>query len=1061
MFRRWLRHPRIVLAVAAAVLLSAVAGGAFAWMYRQARKKQVLLEAAAAAEAAGDWAAAESALRRYVLLQGDDAQTCQRIGQAIERGAVDEQDRRRALPFYAKAVSLAPQDDVARLRFAELLVDENPVEAIKSADMVLQRQPDSAGAWRVKALALARMLPGGDAAEDRLIETHRALEKALRYQPGHLRLASQVAEFNQQNAERLAAALRKPKAEFEAAASAALDQLVEQAEDEAEARMARVLFRRRLGTVTPDDRLLREDLQRLVQLRPSSNVIRLLAAGLAARQAFPVAPRRGGGAVSNAQSLADAKSHLEAAVQNRADDPVPYWSLAQLHWWCGEREAALKTLEQGREAAGAENLVLNLRLAELQLAEGQWVDAETTLRTLDKLVAEAKPSAEGAPATVPAGPGAAGPGAAGPTAAASADVPRAELRPIVDLLWAQWHLAVGNPAADPTRALPLLDRYAEDGSRPGFRGLAVYLRGLAFASLDRWNEAAAEFLRATRIVDSTALPRLGAAYSFYRLGRYRDALSQYRYALSWLQRQTRTVLNDTQIWIEVAHCDIAEQTQRPAWKREWRTFQEAVAQARERLPKSPIPLFLELEAARWNSDPQVRAKAESQLPDAERAYGEEPEFWALLASYRLRLGDLEGAEKAIQSWEQKAGQAAQAFRAELAQAKGDLEAADRCWQAASAGLAEHRQRQVLTRRVQLALQYGRLDQARELLKAWLSAHPGDGLTQFQLAQVAWAAGDVPTLQQTVDALRRIEGDGGRRWRIAQTQALLLAASSRTGAAARKELELACAELVARFPEDRQIRVLQGLVAEATGQPREALKAWRQAVAWGERDPGILLRLAGLLHDQGQSQEALERCLTLAETATDCRPAALAARILTTAVVNPQDQEHAEEVFRGILAETSRLDLPLLLLNLAVLREYQGRPEDAVSLTRQGLQLRPQASELKNNLAWFLTAYLDDHAAAQELIDQALKEVGPLPSLLDTQGVVLLAASRTADAIRVLESCTQGDAVPAARLLHLAEAYRQAERKEDARRVLERAEKQGVSGLTPRDRRAYLRLKAQL
>jgi len=1053
MFRRCLRHPKILLAVAAATVLLLVAGGTFGWMYRQAKKMRVLLETAAAAEVTGDWATVESALRRYASLHGDDAETCYRIGYAIETGASDEQDRMRAMPFYAKAVSLSPANDLARLRFAELLINDNPVEAVTSAEIVLQRQAGDADALRVKALGLARMSPrDGGAARDRLIETHQALNMAIRCQPGHLRLASQVAEFNRRNAAGLASALGKSPADFEALALAALDRLVEHCDDEAEARLTRLLFRRRLGTVTPDDQMIREDLQRLVTLRPSSNVVRLLAAGWYSRQAFPVGPQNSGTAASDPGAVAKATAQLEAAVQNRADDPLPYWSLAQLHWWYGEREAALKTLEQGRQMAGAENLVLNLRLAELQLAEGRWTDAETTLRALETIVADLKPQAEVATENTPA--------TATMTKADHAG-PNADLRPIIDLLWVQWWLAAENPDADPARALALLDRQAEDSLRPGVRGLAVYLRGFAFASLGRWDAAATAFLRATQITDSSVLPRLGVAHSYYRLGRYRDASSQYRYALTWLQQRPTRVLNDTQIWIQAAHCAIAEQSQRPAWKREWRSFHEAVAQVRQRLPESAIPLFLELEAGRWNPDGNVRADAEAQLSAAEQSFGGEADFWALLGAYRLRDGDFNGAEQAIRSWEQKTGQTGHAFRAELAQAQGDADAADRCWQAASTRRAVHRQRQILTRRVQIALQFGRLEPARELLTTWLSAHPDDTLTLFELAQVAWAAGDVPSLQQAADDLRRLEGDAGHRWRIARTQALLLAASGGADAGANRELERSSSDLVLRFPEDRQVRVLQALVAEATDRPRDAVQAWRQAIALGEQSPGVLLRLASLLHGQGQSQEALEICLTLSSTATDYRAASLAARILTTAVVSPQDQERAEEMFRTALTGAPRPDLPLLLLNLAVLREYQGRPEQAVALTRKGLQLQPQAVELQNNLAWFLAAYLNDHVAAQDLIDRAIQAAGPLPALLDTQGVALLAAGRTADAVRVLESSTQGELVSAARWLHLAEAYHQAGNKDDAMRRLELAEKCGVNALTPRDRRAYLRLKAQL
>jgi tetratricopeptide (TPR) repeat protein len=1025
MFRRCRNHPKIVLAVAAAALLTAVAGGAFTWAYRQANKKRALLAAAAAAESAGDWSAVENALRRYANLRGDDAETCQRIGNAIERGASDEQDRLRALPFYAKAVSLAPDNDLVRLQFAELLIDENPVEAVTSAEMILQRQPDHPDAWRAKALGLGRMLPGnGIASRDRLIDTHQALDEAIGRQPGHLRLASQVAEFNHRNAAGLAAALGKPPAEFTTAALATLDRLVAHCDDEAEARLTRLLFRRRLETTSPDDPFIKEDLQRLVELRPSSTVVRLLAAGWATKQAFPAPPRRGGATASDTVALSEAVKQLEAAVRNRSDDPLPHWSLAQLHWWCGERQAALHALEQGRQSATAENLVLNMRLAELQLAKGRWADAESTLRTLDQ-------------------------------------IENTELRPIIDLLWAQWWLAAENPEADPAVALPLLDRYAEDSLRRGLRGLAVYLRGLAFASLGRWDEAAAAFHRAAQITDSTALPRLGVAHSYYRLGRYRDATLQYRSVLTWLQERDARLLNDTQIWIEAAHCAIAEQSQRPAWKREWRGVHEAVAQVRSRLPDSPIPLFLELEAARWDTEPKVRAAAEARLSEAEQRFGQDDGFWALWGAYRLRVGDWSGAQQAVERWERSSGQAGHIFRAELAQARGDVDAADRYLQAASVGLAEHRQRQILTRRVQIALQCGRVESARKLLEERLSAHPDDPLTLFELAQVAWSAGDAATLEQTSVSLQQIQGDKGRQWRIARTQALLLAVSAGADAETKDELVRTCSELVARFPEDRQVWGLQALVAETVGRPRKAVQAWRQAVALGEQSSGALLRLASLLHDQGQSREALEISLALSGATTDCRAASLAARILTTAVVSPREQELAEDVFRTMLTGPPRPDLPLLLLNLGVLREYQGRPEEAVALTRQGLEWQPEAVELKNNLAWFLTAYLDDHTHAGDLIDQAIRAVGPLPALLDTQGVVLLAAGRTADAIRVLESSVQGDSTPAASWLHLAEAYHQAGKTQDAMQRLEIVEKRGITDLTPRDRRVYLRLKAQL
>lgn len=1083
MFRWWLRHRKITVTAVVTAVLLVIGAGTFVWLKRQANRRQFLLALAAEAESAQDWMGVEAALRRYITVAGEDAQTCARTGDAIVSGAADGQDQRRALPFYAKAVSLDPENDHVRLRFADLMLLDNPAEALRSSELVLGRQPDQPEAWRIRAMAMVRMLPASAPASGRLLEIYEVLQRALGYQPGHLELASQVAEFAYRHAARLASGLETERAEIEFRALAVLDGLVEHAEDEGEARLIRVLFRRRVPNLGTDDPVVSEDLQRLVELRPASNVVRLLAAGWAARKAFPAGSAS---AAPDPQSLAEARSHLEAAMQNRSEDPLPYWSLAQLQWWAGEREAAVQTLQQGQQATGEENLILNLRLAELQMAASRWADAKKTLEILDGLVAPIEPPPEPPAAPAPSGepvpPGVPAPpsipklpsvpvppgvpdaeaSAAGPATPVPNDttVP-VDLRPVIDLLWAQWWLGAGNPAADPSRALPLLDRYAEDVMRPGLRGLAVYLRGLAYASLGRWNDSSKVFARGAQIVDATVLPRLGLAYSLYRIGRYREALTQYRHVLALLEQGRSEVLNEGQIWIEVAHCAIAEQSQRATAKQDWRAFREALDQLNRRLPDSPIPLFLELEAARWNADPRVRADAEARLSDAELAFGEVPEYWALLASYRLRNGDSQGALTAIGTWEQKTGQRALGFRAELALADGDPDAADELLQTTAESLAGHQQRQNLSQRVQLALQFGRIDRARQLLDQWLERHPDDVLAQFELVQVAWSVGDVPTMLKTAEALLELGGDADRLGRIARTQALLLAAASGDDKTTREELRQASSDLVARFPDDLQVRVLQGFAAETLGEPREAIRAWRQAVEWGEQNPGVLLRLASLLHREGQSREGLELCITLSAASNDCRAASLAASILRTAMVSPHEQAQAEDVFRAILAEGSRPDLSLFLVNLSILREHQGRPDDAIALTRKALQQFPKAVELKNNLAWFLSAYQKDHQTALTLIEDAIAAVGPVPALLDTQGVILLALGRTDDAVRVLETSVQGDDVPAALLLHLAEAYHQAGRNDEARSTLAEAESRGLVNLSPRDRHAHVRLKAKL
>lgn len=1054
------------------MLLLLSLGGWFVYSYRQAAKRQSLLTAAASAESAHDWAGAESALRRYARMVGDDPETCRRIGKAIESGATDDEDRRRALPFYAKAVSRAPNDYVARVRFGDLQVDVNPVESVRQADFVLKSDPGNADALSVKALALIRMAGASDPSGKAQRDAYAAARVALDAQPGNLRLVSRSSEFLYRNAKQLSTLLRRPAAEFQREALTALDQLVKRSNDEAESRLARVRFRLENQLAKSDDPQVREDLERLVALRPTSSVIRLLAAGWYASRAFAGPPQSRGETVKDPQSFDRAKADLIEAAKNRSDDPIPYWSLAQLEWWSGQREAAVEALQKGQQAVGNDNPILTLRLAETQIAIGLWAESEKTLRQLSDIV-------EGR-----SGENAAKDGKAQESTQkektqnekaqgdkkqndkkqndkagdSTSTTDLSSLRPMVDLLWAQWWLGVGNPASDPRQALALLERNVDSGVQPGFRALAFYLRGLAYATMERWDEALEAFSSADRVSEVTILPRLAQAYCMYRLGRYREASTQYQSVLTSLQRLKVTSINVTQVWIEAARCALAELSRQPGSQRDWQKFNDALEHLRQALPNSPIPMFLDFEARRLRQ-PNQSVVSEAELREADKKYGGSPDYWQLLAIDRLRAGDLAAAESAIETWEKKTGAPAKSFRAELAEQRGDVVAADKLWEEASADAPERQQRAYLARRVQLALAGGFAQHARECVEAWLKTHPDDADAQYQDCQIAWTEGNAAALEKAAASLRRLEGDAGRNWRIARTQALLLAAVEKPDPQQTKQLQQSCNELVERFPQDRQVRVLEAIVAETTGNLKQAVTAWRKAVSLGTQDPNALLRFAGLLHSQGQSREALQYCLMLPATASDCRGACLAARILTTAVVDAADREQAEALFKTLMEGPVGPGIPLLLSNLSVLRESEGRPDDAIALTRKALEIQPQAIELKNNLAWFLAAYRNQHAEAEKLINEAIKDVGPEPMLLDTRGVILLVAGRSAEAIEPLETAVKQAGTPV-RLLHLAEAYRRAGRAEDSNRLLAQAESQGLNELGPWDRQVYLKLKAQ-
>ena len=61
----------------------------------------------------------------------------------------------------------------------------------------------------------------------------------------------------------------------------------------------------------------------------------------------------------------------------------------------------------------------------------------------------------------------------------------------------------------------------------------------------------------------------------------------------------------------------------------------------------------------------------------------------------------------------------------------------------------------------------------------------------------------------------------------------------------------------------------------------------------------------------------------------------------------------------------------------------------------------QTAVIANNLAYLL-AQPDTASEAEKLIDAALVELGPNADVLDTRGVVLLAAGKTEEAIATLQ-----------------------------------------------------------
>ena len=141
-----------------------------------------------------------------------------------------------------------------------------------------------------------------------------------------------------------------------------------------------------------------------------------------------------------------------------------------------------------------------------------------------------------------------------------------------------------------------------------------------------------------------------------------------------------------------------------------------------------------------------------------------------------------------------------------------------------------------------------------------------------------------------------------------------------------------------------------------------------------------------------------------------------------------------------------------------------RNPDAVAAYRKMLaQEKLSTSQqviLKNNLAMLL-ARPETAAEAQRLAEEAIAEVGAVPSLLDTQGLALLARGDSHAAVEVLREAVL--APSPAISLHLACALAADKDLEGARQALLEARKVGLveNRLEPDDRERMKALEAIL
>jgi cellulose synthase operon protein C len=207
-------------------------------------------------------------------------------------------------------------------------------------------------------------------------------------------------------------------------------------------------------------------------------------------------------------------------------------------------------------------------------------------------------------------------------------------------------------------------------------------------------------------------------------------------------------------------------------------------------------------------------------------------------------------------------------------------------------------------------------------------------------------------------------------------------------------------------------------------------------------PQERLELVGYLARLDHVDDALDLCEALWGELPDPVVARASVAVLRATRPNADQVARVEARLTQGAGESFASPNPVRL-QLADLRDLQGRYEEAVELYSQCVQENDRNVVALNNLA-FLSALLGQgNSRALEAANKAIRLAGPAGALLDTRGVVYTALGETEKAIRDLKQAAFEDPSPEVRF-RLAYAYWRQGDEADARRIFQEARQDGLT-----------------
>ena len=206
-------------------------------------------------------------------------------------------------------------------------------------------------------------------------------------------------------------------------------------------------------------------------------------------------------------------------------------------------------------------------------------------------------------------------------------------------------------------------------------------------------------------------------------------------------------------------------------------------------------------------------------------------------------------------------------------------------------------------------------------------------------------------------------------------------------------------------------------------------------------PEAALELAEFQARSGQIEQALAAMAAPPASAAPESIEAVAVAVMTNPAVTADQLSNLQSILEESVERHSRPDR--LLVVSADLLGWRGDLAAAEVRYRELLARNGDDVRVLNNLALVLALGKNQHDEGLAFIQHAIEIAGPHGALLDTRGLVQLAAGRTKQAQADFERAI-GQKSAAERYLHLAAAQWHAREQDEAQRTLKKAEEMGLA-----------------